>query len=239
MDWSTFWTAIGGALGGGAVVCLAAIWIIKKWLGRHIEESVSHQYNTKLESHKAELQQETTAAIRKMEADYQDAVDQQAADKELFTRLLRTLPANGSIHFLRENNFAGFSFSWQRLSQLNDFVHEWDNVDHEFLDADLEAQRQALLDAANRFLAYLGSNTWPLASGDRSSVPQEWEDSEPQRFRETVGRIHELAEGVVSCHTDLVRNGRSKLKMAAPDESATGVIQSKDSSEGDEHAADG
>lgn len=216
MDWSAFWTALLTSIGGTTVLATILAWLGKKWIGARIENSVRHEYDVKLETHKAKLQQEVTETVRKLETEFQDAVDRQATDKDLFRRFLTTLPSSGSITFLRDNNFAGFSFRRSRLRDLDTFYHEWHDAEHEFLDGELEQIRKRLHELTAEFLSYLAVNTWPLDGDVESSwVPPEWEDVQPERFRETVDRIHDLAGRIVDVHASLVRMGRAKLKVSA------------------------
>lgn len=215
MDWGTFWTALLTSLGGTTVVLVGLGWLFDKWLGTKIEASVRHEYDKKIETHKAELEQKTAATLRTMESQFQDAVDRKAFDKDLFRQFLAVLPSAGSIEFIRVNNFAGFSFDRRRLEQIEDFVHTWDNVEHEFLDPDLESKRKELLAEAGRFLGQIAVNTFPMPKDvNRSSVPEDWETDQPERFTKVVETIHGLAAKTVSIHTDLVRLGRERLKVA-------------------------
>lgn len=216
MDWGTFGTALLTSVGGTAAVVGVLAWLGDKWLGTKIEASVRHEYDKKIESHKAELEQKTAAALRTMEAHFQEAVDKKAFDKDLFRQFLAVLPSSGSIEFIRGNNFAGFSFDRRQLGQLEDFAYGWDNVEHEFLDPELEAKRKELLAETGHFLREIAINTFPMPKDvHRSSVPEEWERDQPKRFEEVVNKIHGLAATVVSIHADLVRLGRERLKVAA------------------------
>lgn len=216
MDWGTFLTALLTSVGGTTAVVGLLAWLGDKWLGTKIEASVRHEYDKKIESHKAELEQKTAAALRTMEAQFQDAVDKKAFDKDLFRQFLAVLPSAGSIEFIRGNNFAGFSFDRRQLGQLEEFAYGWDNVEHEFLDPELEAKRKELLAETGRFLHAIAVNTFPMPKDvNRSSVPEDWETEHPERFEKAVAAIHGLATKVVLIHTDLVRLGRERLKVAA------------------------
>ncbi len=43
------------------------------------------------------------------------------ADKRVLGDFMEIVPSNGSIKFLRTNNFAGFSFEWKRLAGIERF----------------------------------------------------------------------------------------------------------------------
>ena len=74
-----------------------------RWLGPRIELQVTHQYNERLEDHKAELELQLKRAIMEMEASYRDAVDQKAADKALFRTFLDHLKSDTKLESLKNH----------------------------------------------------------------------------------------------------------------------------------------
>ena len=68
----------------------------------------------------------------------EERVSGQSVDRALFQRLRQDLPSDGSIAFIDTNNFAGFPFETSRLKDLDTFVHDWDDAEHEFLNKKLE-----------------------------------------------------------------------------------------------------
>jgi hypothetical protein len=135
-----------------------------------------------------------------------------AVDQELFQRLRQDLPSNGSIAFIDTNNFAGFSFELSRLSDLDTFVHVWDDAEHEFLNKKLEQKRQQLMALVKEYLSVIALQTFPTHTSGWNSVPEEWEHEQPQRFNEVVTKLHNLAGQIVQLHQDLFRTARKKLK---------------------------
>lgn len=132
------------------------------------------------------------------------------ADKALFEELRKDLPSKGSISFIDEWNMAGFSFSRSALDQLDLFDYKWDDAEHEFLDPELETLRKKLHVLVRSYLQFLSLNTWPT-HGDFSTVPPEWEETQPERFDQTVTRLHNEAGEIVKTHQDLFRLARKKL----------------------------
>ena len=135
-----------------------------------------------------------------------------AVDRDLFQRLRQDLPSDGSIAFIDTNNFAGFSFQLSRLSDLDTFVHVWDDAEHEFLNKKLEQKRKQLMTLVKEYLAVIALQTFPTHTPGWNSVPEEWELEQPQRFNEVVGKLHDLAGQIVALHQDLFRIARRKLK---------------------------
>lgn len=133
--------------------------------------------------------------------------------KQPSSRKAQTVPSNGTIRFLRTNNFAGFSFEWKRLEDIERFVEDRNGPDHEFLDLELEAARQRFRENCRALLVALATNTFPTTNQDRQAVPPEWEIEAPERFNSAVEEISAAADAVCSTYDDLVRLARKKLAV--------------------------
>jgi hypothetical protein len=133
-------------------------------------------------------------------------------DRALFLTFKETLPSNGSISFVDQNNFAGFPFELKELRDLDRFVHEWGDAEHEFLNRKLEVKRKQLLKLVKKFLGVIALQTFPTHTSGWNSVPEEWETEQPERFHKVVNQLHTLAGQIVAAHQDLIRMARRKLK---------------------------
>jgi hypothetical protein len=138
---------------------------------------------------------------------------QAEADKKVLRDFMETVPSNGSITFLRTNNFAGFSFEWKRLEDLEAFFHDRNGPDHEFLDPELEAARQNFRKSCRALLGTLAINTFTTDTKGWQAVPDDWEIKTPERFDHAVTEIHAAAEAVCCTYDDLVRLARNKLAV--------------------------
>jgi len=76
----------------------------------------------------------------------------------------------------------------------------------------LEKLRKKLLSLSRDYLDELSRNTW-LTSPGFAAVPAEWEIEQPERFREVVSKLHQLAEDILNAHQSLIRLGRKKLGL--------------------------
>ena len=134
-------------------------------------------------------------------------------DRQVYRKLKELLPSDGSIHFIRYNNFAGFSFRLADLSDLDNFYHACEYPEFEFVDPDLEGLRADLRQHISELLGMIGLNTWPLNEpGERrNSVPPEWEETQPERFREVVGKLHQLTTHICDTYDSIVRLARVRL----------------------------
>lgn len=132
------------------------------------------------------------------------------ADKQVLRDFLEVVPSNGSIRFLRTNNF-NFSFETKRLEDIERFACDRGGPEHEFLDAELESARVALRERCIAFLGTLVGNAFPTNNANREGVPSEWEDEQPERFKQAVMEISEAADVVCESYDSLVRMARRKL----------------------------
>jgi hypothetical protein len=132
-------------------------------------------------------------------------------DKKVYEHLLEILPWEGSINFIRGNNFAGFSFKNDHLKELFDFKRNSKNPAFEFIDPDLETYRCELLAKIDEFTSVIVSETYPAHSSGCNSIPEEWEYEQPERFRKVVKQLQDSAADIVSVYTDLSRTATRKL----------------------------
>lgn len=137
-----------------------------------------------------------------------------ALDLKLFEDFKTTLPSNGSIRFIDEQNMAGFSWSLEKIRDLESFYQEWGDAEHEFIDNELEQMRGDLYNLIGDYLGQIATNTFPANNPNRQTVPPEWEEINPKKFFEVVNKLHETASAIVKLHQDLIRVGRRKLSAA-------------------------
>jgi hypothetical protein len=137
---------------------------------------------------------------------------QQNEDRVLYDRLIKLLPSDGIVDFIKKKNMAGFSFNPDRLNPLDEFIHNWNNAAHEFLDPDLEHARSELYSRCREYSALIGKYTFPNNNGQQS-VPPEWEIEQPQKFELAVNELHDKAQEVVDSHERLVRKARRRLNL--------------------------
>lgn len=116
-----------------------------------------------------------------------------ATDKRVYEVLVKILPWNGALHFIRHKNFAGFSFNLDGLEDLYEFEYECENPSIEFVDPDLEGLRVALRGHIQEFTRLVAFETFPTNRVGWNAVPEEWEDEQPERFARTVNGLHKAA----------------------------------------------
>ncbi len=135
-----------------------------------------------------------------------------AHDRELYDKLTTLLSSEGVIGFLDRTNMAGWSFDLDALDPLREFYYEWNRPEREFINPDMEALRRQLWSKADKYLEVIATETFPVPGNvGRQSLPEEWEEDQPERFERVVKALHSLAGEIVELHGKLVRSGRSHL----------------------------
>lgn len=101
--------------------------------------------------------------------------EKQSVDKALFKRFLHDFPSKGySIPFLRDHDL-GNSFHEVSLSEIEKFVEDWNNVEHHFLDHELEEKRAELWRKCLNFTNLLGTNSHDVKGGPRlTCIPEQY-----------------------------------------------------------------
>lgn len=112
-------------------------------------------------------------------------------------------------YFLCEQNFA-FSFYRSKLEALDKFEYLCGNPDFEFLDSDLESIKCSLFKSVTEFSNLIAQETF-IKSSELSSVPEEWEIYQPERFCKAVENLGAYATNVWNDYCNLVKLARRKL----------------------------
>lgn len=146
-------------------------------------------------------------------ADRQAVVE---TDKRVYEIVVSVLPWNGSIDFIRTNNFAGFPFQESRLDDLYEFEYHCKNPAFEFIDPDLESLRASLLEFINSFTLIVSTQTSYTSNVEWRSVPSDWADEQPELFHKVVTEIHATAKKIVETYATLVKTATRKLGILPP-----------------------
>lgn len=132
------------------------------------------------------------------------------ADKQTLATLITTMSKSGSMDWLREANFAGWSFDWARLDGIERFIGR-KGPEHEFIDAELETLRKKFYDAGKKLIVLLATETFPVGNGNRQTISEDWEDEQPDRFKRVVKETHAAADLVCNSYDNLVRTAKKML----------------------------
>jgi hypothetical protein len=133
-------------------------------------------------------------------------------DRKTLNEMLTILSKSGSIDFLRKQSFDGWSFEWQRLDGIERILDR-KGPQYEFLDAKLDKLRKQFVDACQKLLSLLATETFPVGNGSRQAVPEEWEEEQPDRYERVIKHIHAAADFVCNSHDELIRIARNTLSL--------------------------
>jgi len=137
-------------------------------------------------------------------------------DKKVYLVLVKVLPWDGSINFLRINDFNGTPFRLSKLNDLHKFEYLSNDPTFEFIDPDLEAIRSKLLYFVSEFLLLIALKTFPTKNHEFNSVPKDWELENPRQFHSIVNKIHKTANSIVNTYSTLLRTATIKLGILPP-----------------------
>jgi hypothetical protein len=140
-------------------------------------------------------------------ANRQDVVE---TDKRVYQVLVKMLPWNRTIDFMRHKDFAG-SFEDGVLDQLHRFQHQCRNPAFEFVDPDLEGLRAKLAKYIDHFMIVIANQTWHENDLEWRSVPREWRLEQSERFDRVVNDLNHTANRVCDAYDTLVRTATRKL----------------------------
>jgi hypothetical protein len=135
---------------------------------------------------------------------------QMEADKATLVDLLKMLPSNGCIKFLREKDF-GYSFQIEELEEAHVFLEMRSGPDHEFLDTELEEARVAFRTQLQKFISSLQCNTFP--DGERQSIDRNMEFTNRALYISTIESLNSESAKACEAYDYLVKAARRKLGL--------------------------
>lgn len=136
-----------------------------------------------------------------------------SVDAELFKNLIDLLPSTGTIAFLRHHDF-WTPFKSSTLHPLMDFVQNWDNAQHRFVDGELEALRAELHRWAADFCRTMATNTSPDSAGFQAvRTEYGYSPERESRYRREAAELNDRADAVVQKHEALVKRARERLEL--------------------------
>lgn len=131
-------------------------------------------------------------------------------DIQLFEEFVAFFAESNLIRFYKEHDFL-ISFDPRYLEPLNDFIETWDNAVHQFVDRDLEKERQRLYESARALGLAIAGNTVPDRHGRISVIPDHVGKPIPDWVKRDAKEINELAPPFVEHHENFILLGRRKL----------------------------
>lgn len=145
----------------------------------------------------------------------EDSRERRQVDVRLFKKFLEDFPSNGyTIPFLRDHDLGGV-YHDRNLTEINKFVDNWDNVEHHFLDKEIEDKRAELWEKCRAFTYFLAMHSYDLNGGPMfSCVPDAcrgaWDY--PEHVDQTLRELNEKATECYNLHQGFVIFTRQRLK---------------------------
>lgn len=136
-------------------------------------------------------------------------------DKKVYEFLTNTLPWDNSIKFIKDFNFGWDSFESSELKDFWAFLDHYQNPAFKFIDPDLEKFRANLYKHIEKFMHTIAAETFSTNNKGFNSIPMEWKTEQPERFEETVNKLHDTADMIVECYANLIKTGTRKLGILA------------------------
>lgn len=190
---------------GSGIAGVFLYFIITKWLGTSIEQSIKHEYDRTLEEFKTSLALEQNELISKRVREFN-------ADSKLMTEFLHDCPPDGYIQSIK--NAAGRIFHVDLTDYIDRMVYTWQLVDHEFRNEEIDSARIKMVNHAKEFASELSRCTHQLPDNpDKYEIPAEWKIQDYENYQKILNMIYAYRELFVQAYDDFVRIARSKLTI--------------------------
>jgi hypothetical protein len=104
------------------------------------------------------------------------------------------------------------SFPPSDLDPLEELADLNRGPEHEFVDQELEALRASFIVTTRNFLKMIARHSFPVRDQlGWNSVPEDWEEDNPERFHGAVKDLHESASTTAKAYETLFRRAKQKL----------------------------
>lgn len=132
-------------------------------------------------------------------------------DKQLLEKFLRDLPSNGCVSYIR--SLVGKTWNKDQLfSYLDTVWYEWDNVEHEFLDKEIEEKKKLFFQNARNYIDYVALKVFSIDHNlDYCGLAEEWLEHNPEEYKGALEKIPEKGRIVGQSYDEFVRFAKQKL----------------------------
>lgn len=126
-------------------------------------------------------------------------------DRALFLKLKDQFPSNGkTAKFLQQHDF-GASYSPDSTDDLDRFLSEWSNAEHEFINRNIEQARKVLLLIGHEFRQKL-SIAVEMNRRGWYEIGMHEPETRPEMFQ-LQSQLNDLASRVYKAHQNIMRAG--------------------------------
>jgi hypothetical protein len=135
-------------------------------------------------------------------------------DERLFGQLLKALPSNDSIHYIKSHDMAGL-IDPTCISDLKEIRVSWNDAEHRFCNKALDKRFGRLYGLIDKYLDFYASCTF-VDDNDRRAVRvyPGMAETDPVRFFSTVEKLHKMADEIVSAHQKFIEFGTRAIARA-------------------------
>ncbi|CAD6878351.1 hypothetical protein [Methylomonas albis] len=137
------------------------------------------------------------------------------ADTALFENFKIEFPSNcASARLLKEHDFSNL-YDGEATSNLEKFVHRWNDAEHVFLDPVIESKRIELWESCHSFLYKLAVATGPVGKGfSFSAIPDMYlgERDMPDFVTQRVNELNKKATECYCQHQEFVAVCKERLR---------------------------
>jgi hypothetical protein len=135
------------------------------------------------------------------------------ADRHSLADILKHMKGH-SARFLRHPNFAGCSYSLGELDGLLTMVLERHELEHEFVDKELESLRREFINNGRVLYELIVKPEYRIQHQHNwYRIPIGWRDTQPDRFDRVAKVMEDAAAKVNTSYETLVRRAREKLEQ--------------------------
>ncbi|MGR9422159.1 hypothetical protein [Rhizobium leguminosarum] len=145
--------------------------------------------------------------------EHQKQQDRREMDIRLFAAFTTLLPSNGAALNLAKEHHFGNSFAIAALNPVTEFVQTWDKAEFEFVDKDIETNKQNLLEHARELILKVAQYTAPNGFGMQSAIPRgiDPDFGLPDHIQSEIRELNEAAAAFYAAHQSFIRSVRERL----------------------------
>ena len=133
-------------------------------------------------------------------------------DVSLFDKFLETLPSDGSIEYIKEQDMEG-SIDSTRLEDLRRFRDSWGNAEHEFTNTSLRKKLRKLHSLVCEYMEFYAVNTFSDIHGSSRyfHIQPNMAHYDRAQFHSIVRTLHTMADEIVKTHQALIRAAKKRI----------------------------
>ena len=132
-------------------------------------------------------------------------------DRKTFERLNELLSSKELMYFIKHNIFCS-KFNDNLMTEIDLFLKECELPEFKFIDADLDGLKSELEIHFEKLEKLILENTFGAGPG-KQSIPYEWEELQPERYKKAINDFSELSPLLYETYTSLVKLSRRKLYL--------------------------